>query len=816
MKKLVPYLFFTLIISQFANAQFFYGLRSSNWGGVTNISYNPAIADNRYKFDMNIIAAGVTFSNNYLGFKRSVLFNPSSLGVDSFQYKGDVKEFLNGRQKNVYQSFQIQGPLSFIVSFGKYNRNAIGVSYHANFVTNFDGVGEEAARFAYYGLTGPSVDNFRNRFSNKDLSINAMGWMDYGLTYSRVIIDEPKHMFKLGGTLKLLQGLGAAYMYSNNFEYQFNSDDTLNIYNTDVSYGHSRNFNFTQDGYKPSFDFKQASPTVGADLGFVYEYRPNKEKYRYTMDGRDDNYRRDQNLYLLQAGFTVTDIGAVNFARDSGSQDLHADIRDWYIKNLNFTNGVNGFDDTLRAKFDLKDTFGVFKVWLPTRFNFWLDVNVGKGFGFNASATISPVIAGRNNQVHHLNTFGVTPHYDHAWFGAYLPFSFNNFGNVNLGVTLRMGPVIIGTQDILGLFAKKYIKNADVHIALKIPIPYAKPRDRDKDGVSNKKDRCKKDPGPWITRGCPDKDNDSIVDKDDKCPDVAGLKQFKGCPDTDGDGIPDNEDSCVLVKGLAQFNGCPDTDADGIVDSKDECPDQAGPAVFNGCPDKDNDSIPDKADECPDQAGPRALKGCPDKDNDGVADKNDKCPDVFGTIEHAGCPDTDGDGVYDDTDPCINVKGPRENNGCPWPDTDNDGIPDKDDACPTVFGLPETKGCPKLEKKELETVKYAFDNLEFETGKDIIRTKSYISLNSLADLLIKKSNYGLKIEGHTDNVGTAEKNQTLSEKRAAAVKAYLVKRGVDASKLETYGYGMTKPIADNKTAAGRQKNRRVEMTITFK
>ena len=172
--------------------------------------------------------------------------------------------------------------------------------------------------------------------------------------------------------------------------------------------------------------------------------------------------------------------------------------------------------------------------------------------------------------------------------------------------------------------------------------------------------------------------------------------------------------------------------------------------------------------------------------------------------------------MFDDEDQCVLTPGPVENHGCPWPDRDGDGIPDKDDECPDVFGVPENHGCPKLEKKEIETVKYAFENLEFATGKDEIKSKSFFSLNALADLLKKKANYGLRIEGHTDNVGKDESNLILSQKRATAVKNYLIKRGVDGSKLEDFGYGASKPIADNGTAEGRQKNRRVEMKITFK
>jgi outer membrane protein OmpA-like peptidoglycan-associated protein len=172
--------------------------------------------------------------------------------------------------------------------------------------------------------------------------------------------------------------------------------------------------------------------------------------------------------------------------------------------------------------------------------------------------------------------------------------------------------------------------------------------------------------------------------------------------------------------------------------------------------------------------------------------------------------------LYDYEDRCVQVAGPKQNFGCPYPDTDGDGVVDKDDECPKVPGVPENKGCPQLDKKEIETVKFAFENLEFETSKDIIRKVSYPSLNGLADLLVKKANYGLRIEGNTDNVGSDENNLILSQKRANAVKAYLVKKGVTADKLDAFGFGESNPIATNETAEGRQKNRRVEMTITFK
>ncbi|GGH16539.1 DUF6089 family protein [Pedobacter zeae] len=158
-------------------------------------------------------------------------------------------------------------------------------------------------------------------------------------------------------------------------------------------------------------------------------------------------------------------------------------------------------------------------------------------------------------------------------------------------------------------------------------------------------------------------------------------------------------------------------------------------------------------------------------------------------------------------------------------DTDGDGVADKLDKCPdTPAGtVVDGSGCPlktpeKVVEKVIVTeedrkvVNEAIKNLEFDLGKATIRPKSYASLNRVAALLIQK-NFSLKLAGHTDNTGSKELNLRLSKERAESVKAYLVSQGANASRIEATGYGMGQPIASNKTAAGRQQNRRVEFTL---
>lgn len=235
-----------------------------------------------------------------------------------------------------------------------------------------------------------------------------------------------------------------------------------------------------------------------------------------------------------------------------------------------------------------------------------------------------------------------------------------------------------------------------------------------------------------------------------------------------------------------------DTDGDGVPDTIDECPTVAGPSAFKGCPDTDGDGVPDKKDECPTVAGPVYLNGCPDKDGDGVADKNDKCPDVAGPIK---------------------------NNGCPYTDTDGDGVTDDVDQCPTVKGIIANNGCPDaaaIKREEAQkTVEAAAHNIYFQTGSAnlLMNASTKGALTDVVKTMSENPDTQLVIEGHTDNTGSDALNKKLSLKRAGAVKAALLKKGLTGSRIETIGYGEEQPIESNDTAAGRAKNRRVVLKL---
>ncbi len=231
--------------------------------------------------------------------------------------------------------------------------------------------------------------------------------------------------------------------------------------------------------------------------------------------------------------------------------------------------------------------------------------------------------------------------------------------------------------------------------------------------------------------------------------------------------------------------------------------------------DRDGDGIVDSLDACPDVAGLAVLQGCPDSDGDGIADKDDKCPDVAGIAKYQGCPipDTDKDGINDEEDKCPDVPGVARYQGCPVPDKDGDGVNDEEDKCPNEAGPASNFGCPVIDVVVVEKINKAAQNIFFATGSAKLLGKSFKSLKDVAQIMQDNPSYKINVDGHTDNTGSNELNQKLSESRANSVKQYLVDNGVNESKIVATGYGEDKPIEDNKTSAGRAKNRRVEMRL---
>ena len=295
----------------------------------------------------------------------------------------------------------------------------------------------------------------------------------------------------------------------------------------------------------------------------------------------------------------------------------------------------------------------------------------------------------------------------------------------------------------------------------------------------------------YESQSCIDCDEDGLINVYDECPyDAEDFDEFQdddGCPDpdNDGDGVWDVDDDCPLapedLDGFEDEDGCAetqfvDTDGDGLGDEEDSCPEDP----------EDADGFDDE-DGCPD----------PDNDRDGLLDVDDECPDE---------PE--------------DVDGFEEEDGCPDPDNDGDGLADSNDECPLepedFDGFEDTDGCPEegegLVALTCEQIEIQ-EAVQFASSRSEIDEDSYELLNQVAAVLNTASYITrVRVEGHTDDRGSAESNFELSEDRANAVRDYLIAAGVTQT-IDATGFGEEQPVADNDSSRGRRQNRRVEFHV---
>ncbi len=331
---------------------------------------------------------------------------------------------------------------------------------------------------------------------------------------------------------------------------------------------------------------------------------------------------------------------------------------------------------------------------------------------------------------------------------------------------------------------------------------------------------------------------------------LISFKEECGNTDQDKDNIPNNLDYCPnnntieMSKGVYQkgaLRGCPiDSDKDKIEDYRDDCPNNLRNEISKGvdslgCPiDRDNDTVPDYRDDCPNNLTNEISKGidskgCPiDTDTDSIGDYQDACPTNSSTeiskgiIQQGtkiGCPiDSDNDSVPDYLDNCPNnltkeISKGVDLKGCPV-DHDQDGVLDYKDLCegtPKTVAI-ELNGCPVIVDKE----KYILSGkASFASGKEKLNKQAQIFLKSMAQRLDLEFLIKVYIIGHTDSIGSINFNQKLSKKRANNIAKYLIIQGIPSDKIEAIGMGESQPIASNETSDGRDKNRRIEIRVTY-
>ncbi len=716
-------------------------------------------------FAFNDIFKNVTID----GEKRMVLpFDKSA---------GDMSDFLNniGHKERIFTAYQLD-----IIDFGfRTRRNSYLTFNIANRMETMVIIPRQIPELVFKGMKkGKDYD-----FNIDRLSVDASIFSQVAVGYAKPVTDR----LTVAATLKYLYGhanvstdfsdlqieangeqwaiKGDAYLRTSVPCLRFipNEDNQIEEVDTEL------------DGSLSQI-FKPQGHGAALDLGVTYQLLPQLQLSASLVDLGFIHWKNNLSGLNKTNDFVYTGVEYDIKEDEDNEEEEEENVWDEYLDQLEnmyeVTESPKAYNTSLTTKLHLGAEYSFWKDRLGLGVlskTYFFRRNVWEEFSFSAS--FRPC-----KQFSLALTYGM---FDRKWnsLGAGVNF---NLGALNLNFAVDNIPFKYGTSGDVKFPTTKSGVRAIVGIAFM--FRYKTPKDEDGDGV---------------------------IDKEDLCPGTpAGVEvDSVGCPkDSDGDGVPDYIDQCPNTPKEAYNSidtlGCPiDTDGDGVPDYLDQCP-ETPQAAFGAI-----DSL-----------------GCPkDSDGDGVPDYIDQCPntpkEAYNFIDTLGCPiDTDGDGVPDYLDQCPETPqaafGAIDSLGCPK-DTDGDGVPDYMDKCPEIPGVKSNDGCPEIKAAVKKLFKKALNGIQFEVGKAVIKKTSYGILNEIVKVMEENPTYKLNIFGHTDSSGKPEKNKVLSEDRANSVRQYLIKKGVDENRLYSEGFGDTKPVADNKTKAGKAKNRRVEFEVEY-
>jgi hypothetical protein len=477
-----------LFLSSKANGQTFIGLQHSNYGGIHQSVLNPAnIANSRHRLYVNGLTAGFGFNNDYLGLNLPFsVYNLITGNVPS-QYKNSngqvdfqeswLNENLNGKPKNLNLYLQVRGP-GFMKQFK--NGFSFGLQYKNVISFQINDVAEPLARLARYGIdssngsvsySGPNQFQVGTQYGDNSFTINANAYGEIGATVAKTIIKNDNMVLKFGATPKLLMGYGTGYIKNKGLLIRAQGTDTIIFNQTDVEYGYTNPeiFNNISDVNFGILKNKLSGSGFGLDLGASIEINPKVSK---AIINKNTNY-------LFRAGISLLDMGRISYGKNVKNTHITNGSTDkYFIVNSTFAQawsqgqdrGIQYTDSVMRTLFNVDTSSKKIISRLPTTLNLQFDYNVFKFF--YVGANVSQDFRGKQSVgIRKPSYLVIIPRIESKFIEFSLPIGMmNDYRNPRIGVYLRLGPVFIGSDNIIGQLRSSNIYGSDLYFGISTGI----------------------------------------------------------------------------------------------------------------------------------------------------------------------------------------------------------------------------------------------------------------------------------------------------------------------------------------------------------
>lgn len=454
--------------SQYTMAQQPWGVQSSNYGGVYRAGIQPAsLANSKVQWELNLVGLSFDAWNNYIEMPTGFVngFNTGNFLNETNDLRTIINDDLDGNEKVFHFDTQIQGPS---LMFSPSRKWGIALTTRMRLMTNMSSLDEELVKQVIEQQEYEPF--FSQRTEINGTSIQALGYGEIGLSLGLTLLDAANYSLKGGVTVKNLTGFMGGTFYANSGAFEVYDSLYVGVEDIDINYAYSSLVDDLNQGQSidPLDYLRGRNNGWGMDIGAVFEFRPNNGAH-LTRDGKN---RRDKDHYTLRLGASLLDVGGINFDRSVGSKDFQGTADSLNFRDLPFAN-FDSLATFIETNFQTSAPTDEFRLTLPTRLCVQADYKISQKLaveGIFLTAFGQP----DEKRVKAQTTIAVIPRFETKQLGISIPISWPSFDKVNMGVSVRVGPLFLGANNLLSILTQDYVQSANYYGGLRVMFPWGK------------------------------------------------------------------------------------------------------------------------------------------------------------------------------------------------------------------------------------------------------------------------------------------------------------------------------------------------------